>query len=93
MKVDIEGMTVNLDRLQIIKLRRARGVRLYCSSGSLWVTQENIPRDDFLQPGASQEIESDGIVVIEALAASSLSMDSHKRSGAKTATRQGHSTI
>lgn len=81
MKVDIERATMDLDRMQMLRLRGARGVRLSCGKGSLWVTQEGVARDDFLVPGRSQEIETDGMVVIEAMSASSLTIDSGKRPG------------
>lgn len=73
---------MDLERLQIIRLRGARGVRISCSRGSLWITQEGVARDDFLVPGVSQEIETDGVVVIEAMLPSSLTIDSGKRTGA-----------
>lgn len=81
MKLDIERATMDLEKLQIIRLRGARGVRLSCGRGSLWVTQEGVARDDFLVPGASQVVETDGTVVIEAMTPSSLTIDSEKRAG------------
>lgn len=79
MKVDIERATMDLERMQMLRLRGARGVRLTCRKGSLWITQEGVARDDFLVPGRSQEIETDGMVVIEAMSASSLTIDSGNR--------------
>jgi hypothetical protein len=79
MRVDIERATMELERMQIIRLRGARGVRLACRKGSLWITQEGVARDDFLVPGVCQEIETDGMVVIEAMLPSSLTIDSGKR--------------
>jgi hypothetical protein len=79
MKMDVERATMELDRLQILKLRGARGVRLLCQSGSLWVTQEGVARDDFLVPGTEQEVETDGVVVVEAMMPSSLAIDSRAR--------------
>lgn len=63
--------TLDLDRRQIVKLGGARGVRLTCKEGLLWVTQEGLARDDFLTPGRSIEVQTDGAVLIEALSASS----------------------
>jgi hypothetical protein len=76
MKVDIRGATMNLERAQILKLQGAKGVRLACRQGCLWVTQEGIERDDFLVPGVGLEIEVAGVVVIEAMMASSVAIDS-----------------
>jgi Protein of unknown function (DUF2917) len=82
MRVDIERATMDFERMQIIRLRGARGVRLACRKGSFWITQEGVARDDFLVPGVSQEIETDGIVVIEAMLPSSLTIDSGKQPNA-----------
>jgi hypothetical protein len=85
MKVDIERATMDLERMQIIRLHGARGVRLSCSRGNLWLTQEGVARDDFLVPGLSQEIETDGMVVIEAMSPSTLTIDAGKRPDAAMA--------
>lgn len=67
---------MELERAQIMKLHGAKGARVTCRQGSLWVTQEGVARDDFLVPGISLEIEADGAVVIEAMMASSVTLDS-----------------
>lgn len=79
MKVDIERATMDLERTQMLRLRGAKGVRLSCRKGSLWITQEGVARDDFLVAGRSQEIETDGVVVIEAMSAASLTIDPGNR--------------
>ncbi len=85
MRVDIERAAMDLERMQIVRLRGARGVRLSCGRGSLWVTQEGVARDDFLVPGLSQVIETDGMVVIEAMVPSSLGIDAGERPNATMA--------
>jgi hypothetical protein len=85
MKMNVQKATMELDRLQTLKLRGARGVRLLCREGSLWITQEGVARDDFLVPGAFQEVETDGIVVIEAMMRSSLAIDSRASPDARVA--------
>jgi hypothetical protein len=87
MKLDTERATMDLERLQIVRLRGARGVRLSCGKGSLWITQEGVARDDFLVPGVSQVVETDGMVVIEAMTPSSLTVDSEKQTGAIVSAR------
>jgi len=75
MKMDLNKAALDLDRLQIVRLRGAKGVRLTCRRGMLWVTQEGIRRDDFLAPGCGVTVETDGMVLIEALSASSAFLD------------------
>lgn len=75
MNMNLNKAMLDLDRLQIVKLHGARGVRLTCRMGMLWVTQEGILRDDFLAPKCGMTIETDGTVLIEALSASSASLE------------------
>jgi hypothetical protein len=74
MKVDLDEATLSLDRLNIVKLRGAKGACVTCRAGVLWITQEGVPRDDLLPPGSSVRLETDGVVLIEALCASSATL-------------------
>jgi hypothetical protein len=73
--MNLNKATLDLDRRQIVKLGGARGAQLTCKHGLLWVTQEGLARDDFLAPGCSVEIQTDGAVLIEALSTSSAAVD------------------
>jgi hypothetical protein len=75
MKMNLSKATLDLDRLQIVRLRGAKGVRLTCRKGMLWVTQEGIRRDDFLAPGCGVTVETGGTVLVEALSASSATVE------------------
>lgn len=90
MKVDIGRATMELDRTQMIRLRGARGVRLTCRKGSLWITQEGVSRDDFLVPGRSQVVETEGTVVIEAMVASVVTIDPARAPGRESARIVAH---
>jgi hypothetical protein len=81
----LDKATLDLDRRQILKLGGARGVRLTCREGLLWVTQEGLVRDDFLPPGSSVEVQTDGTVLIEALCPSSAAMDVEARPARRAA--------
>jgi hypothetical protein len=81
MKVDIASADMNLGQAQLLKLRGAKGVRLACRSGMLWVTQENVRRDDFLAAGATLVVETEGVVVIEALELSRLGVEAASLAG------------
>jgi hypothetical protein len=81
MKPEIASADMNLGQAQLLKLRGAKGVRLACRSGMLWVTQENVRRDDFLAAGATLIVETEGVVVVEALELSRLGVEAGARAG------------
>lgn len=76
MKFDLDKALIELERRQMLRLRAARGVRVACRAGMLWVTQEGRLEDQFIAPGSSSVIESDGLVLIEALEPSRATLDS-----------------
>jgi hypothetical protein len=67
MELYLRRATLHLEPRQILKLRDARGLRVACNSGMLWLTQEGIARDDFLGAGCVRVVETGGTVLIEAL--------------------------
>lgn len=74
MRLNMEQATLTLQANSYLKLRGARGVRLTCREGLLWVTQEGVSRDDFIEPGAGLPLTADGDVLIEALSDSVLTL-------------------
>jgi len=46
MKVEIENAAIELDPAQSLRLKGAAGVRIVCRSGTVWVTQEGVLRDE-----------------------------------------------
>jgi len=50
---------------QMLRLRAHAGTTLTCQSGTLWITQEGVLRDDFLSAGESLCIESPGLVLAQ----------------------------
>ncbi len=72
MKLTVNQAAMTLQADQYLKLKGARGTRLTCRDGMLWITQEGVLRDDFLAPGCALTIATDGVVLVEAMSASSL---------------------
>lgn len=54
------------------RLPRCRGLRLVCVSGLLWVTEAGCADDRFLTAGEDCTVGGDGLVIVEALTASTL---------------------
>jgi len=58
--------TLALPRGQTLRLRDARGARIECLAGSLWITQHGDRRDVTLQPGESFTLDRDGATLLYA---------------------------
>ena len=67
MKLSMNEATMKLHDGQLLKLKRARGSRLICGEGLVWVTQEGMTRDVFLAPARAFEVTTNGVVLIEAM--------------------------
>lgn len=50
-----------------LTLRGARGLRVVCTAGTIWLTVEGEPGDTFLRPGQSHCIVSNGLALIESI--------------------------
>lgn len=72
MKLSVDNATITLQAAQCLRLTGARGVRLTCRAGLLWITQEGLLRDDFLAPGNGIEVVTGGLVLVEAMSESAL---------------------
>lgn len=52
---------------QPVRLRRARGLRITCTAGTVWLTVSGVPGDIFLQPGETHQLAGNGLALIESL--------------------------
>ena len=87
MKVEIENAAIELDPAQSLRLKGAAGVRIVCRSGTVWVTQEGVLRDDFLRPGEALTLRSRGVTLVQAMGRASISIEARSPLGvAATAT-------
>lgn len=79
MDIEIKSAVVELQGQQCLRLRGAAGVRIGCRSGTLWVTQESVLRDDFLYPGAVLVLETTGVTLVQAMAPATFAIESAAR--------------
>jgi Protein of unknown function (DUF2917) len=63
---------LGLEPDQLVAVRDARGVRVACLSGALWITQEHRTADVILETGQSTVIDSRGLTLVMALSPSTL---------------------
>ncbi|NMF90240.1 DUF2917 domain-containing protein [Aromatoleum petrolei] len=57
--------TIQLDEWSPLALRDARGLRVECARGRIWVTAEGQAGDFFLDAGDGMRIVTKGLVLIE----------------------------
>ena len=74
MKLELGQSSVGLERDQLIAVRDAKGVRVSCLDGALWVTEENLAADVLLEAGQSVVIDSPGLTLVMALRPSTLQL-------------------
>jgi len=86
MNVKIENATIELDTAQLLRLKGAAGARIVCRSGTVWVTQEGVLRDDFLRPGESLTLQSRGVTLAQAVDRASFGIESPRAGNAAVAT-------
>jgi hypothetical protein len=63
---------LGLETDQLVAVRDAKGVRVTCLSGALWVTQERSTADVILEAGQCTVIDSPGLTLVMALRPSTL---------------------
>ena len=81
MKVEIENAAIELKPAQLLRLKSAAGVRIVCRSGTVWVTQEGVLRDDFLRPGEALILRSRGVTLAQAVGRALFSIEARPRIG------------
>jgi uncharacterized protein YaiE (UPF0345 family) len=72
MDVNLHHAGIDLEARGHLVLRGARGARLACASGDLWITQDGDVDDHFIGAGETFEIAVDGSVIVQARRASRL---------------------
>ncbi len=86
MKVGIENAAIELEPGQWLRLKGAAGVRIVCRSGTVWVTQEGVLRDDFLRSREALTLCSRGVTLVQAEGRAMISIAARPRINAATAT-------
>jgi len=86
MKVETENAAIELGPTQSLRLKGAAGVQIVCRSGTVWVTQEGVLRDDFLRSGEALTLRSRGVTLAQAMGRALISIEARPRMGAATAT-------
>jgi hypothetical protein len=69
MEFDLNSGEVCLQDNRPIRLRRALGLHITCTAGTVWITVTGQPRDIFLAPGQTYQVSSNGLAIVESIGA------------------------
>ena len=67
MEIDLRSGEVSLQDNQPVRLNGARGLRVTCTVGTVWITQTGVAEDIFLHPGQSFRISNDALALVESI--------------------------
>lgn len=67
MKIELKAGAVKLSPNQPLRLREAAGSTVCAVEGSVWITEENQPRDIVLEPGGCYRLRSAGLAIVNSL--------------------------
>jgi len=67
MRVSLSNGIIQLDEWKPLAFRDARGVRLECTAGRVWLTVEGQPGDFYLAAGEGLRLASNGLAVVEGM--------------------------
>lgn len=67
MQLEFQAGAVKLAPNQALKVRDAAGTTVCAVEGSVWITEENQPKDIVLERGACYRLKERGLAIVNAL--------------------------
>lgn len=67
MEIELRSGEIHLPTNSPVRLTGARGVRVCCTAGNIWITVSGEAEDFFLLPGQSCRIQRNGLCIIESI--------------------------
>ena len=75
MRIELKNASdVHLTDGQTLRVLDGAGTTVTCNEGTLWVTEENQPKDVVLEAGACVRLKRAGLTLIQALTPATLSI-------------------
>jgi hypothetical protein len=74
MMIETRELLVEIERGKIVPLEDARGMRVVCTRGVVWITQHRCAEDVILGPGQSLQAVARGALVVQALRDASVTL-------------------
>lgn len=75
MKIDVSAGEIRVADNSPISLRGARGLRIACTAGTIWITIAGEPGDIFLNPGQVHVVQGNGLTIVESIGNGSFRID------------------
>jgi hypothetical protein len=75
MKIELESGQLRLERGQTLRVVDGAGSTICAHSGSVWITEQNRPKDVILSPGSCYELSAHGVAIVEALGQASVTLN------------------
>lgn len=66
-------MTIHLQRGRFLRVREGAGSTVIAHAGSVWITEQDNPRDVVLRPGQSFTLGRSGLALVEAFSDAAIS--------------------
>jgi hypothetical protein len=66
MRIELQPGALRLARGQTLRVTDALGSTIRCAEGSVWITEENVPKDVVLEAGASYRLSRQGLALVHA---------------------------
>jgi len=79
MRIDVSSGEIRLTENQPLSLREARGLRVECTSGIVWITLSGQTADVFLKAGESHLLRGNGLALIECIGDGSIRIGMSER--------------
>lgn len=67
MIIEMKQLVIELEQRGIASVEDARGARIDCLCGRIWITEHRSPGDIILEAGQSHELSRNGVAVVQAL--------------------------
>ena len=74
MKLELASGALRLARGQTLKVTDALGSTICCSEGSVWITEESMPRDVVLEAGGCYRLRRKGLALVHAFGDASVAL-------------------
>ena len=67
MEIDLRSGELGLEDNQPVRLHGARGLRITCTAGVIWITLAGVNEDIFLHPGQSCRVANNLLTLVESV--------------------------
>jgi len=74
MRIELQPGALRLARGQTLKVTDALGSTICCNEGSVWITEESMPRDVVLEAGGCYRLRRKGLALVHAFGDASVAL-------------------